>query len=140
MFYFEDCADDGTNYVQVKDGGTIEIHGECNDFDCESEFDYGYVEKSGEKIYFVWDSLIPAILSDKVVYDCVFDRLLYRSSLLADLYSDKAILMNQRNCGNSMASNLQSWKVQLSSSNFYNLCRLSKNLDKLNSGAGCRIW
>ena len=132
--YTENCADDFENFVQVGDGGTIEI------VVLEDDLGYGYILKGEDKIYFVKDTLIPAIFSDVSIYNCVLERLLYRDSILADLYSEKGYLMNLRGCSNGMSSNLQSWKNQLVSSNLGTLFDFSMELDKLNDGASCRIW
>lgn len=132
--YFEDCEDDLENFVQVGSGGTIDV------ISLESDLAYGYVVKGDDKLYFVKDTLIPAIFSDSSIYNCVLERLLYRDSILANLYAEKGYLMNLRDCSNSMSSNLQLWKNQLGSSSLGNLFDMSVELDKLNDGASCRIW
>ena len=136
VIHFEDCSGDNENFVQVGRGGMIQIV----DLGEDTPLGYGVVKKGTEEVFFVKDTLIPAIFSDISVYDCVLDRLLYKDSVLASLYSEKASLMNSRGCSNGMASSLQSWKSQLSYSSLGNLFDVSNELDKLNNGASCRVW
>lgn len=143
MFYFEDCSDNIVDYFQIVEGSGpgIKIVGECVGLTCESAYDYGYVEKmSGERVYYSWELLLPAILSDSSIYNCVLDRLFERAEILTEVYSSKASLMNGRGCTNSMGSNLRYFKGEIESREFIDCFEMSYELERLNMESNCRVW
>ena len=85
---------------------------------CDIKVDYqeGFVEKSGKRMYFEGKALMyAAIFSEQAVYECQLKRLMKRLSELAKIYSGKAIFISDK-CNSdlnlvgliSSANNLQS--------------------------------
>jgi len=82
-----DCSEDMIN---------ICFSGNC---DIDVHYGSGYVEKQGEKLYFVSDALMyAAIFSDFDVYECQLKRLMQRIEELSLIYGDKAILIGGQGC------------------------------------------
>lgn len=67
--------------------------------ECESAYKYGDVRKDGKTLPFVTDALLyGAIFSDSEIYECNFERLMYRLSLLCDIYNERTAKLSGRGC------------------------------------------
>ena len=67
--------------------------------ECETAYKYGVVNKDGKRLSFVTDALLyAAIFSDGEIYECNFNRLIYRLSLLCDIYDARTAKLSGRGC------------------------------------------
>jgi hypothetical protein len=86
----------------------IVISGTCNDeTSCDSKYDSGTVRKNGETMTYEGNLLFAALFSSKEIYDCNFQRLMFRTSKIADILSAKADLMNARGCNTQMKLDME---------------------------------
>ena len=119
--------------------------GDC-DINVEYSYGRGYVEKQGDKMYFVSDALMyAAIFGDADVYECQLKRLMQRIEELSLIYRDKAILIGKRGCDleintdlaelNILAGNLED------SEDILWLETKTEKLNDKNDAAGvCKLW
>ena len=70
------------------------------DEECEGAYNYGDAAyKDGEILPFVTDALLyAAIFSDSEIYECNFERLMYRLGLLCDIYNARTAKLSGRGC------------------------------------------
>jgi len=84
----------------------ITVTGQCSGYDCENEYDYGYVEKSGKSMDYATPALMyAAIFSDSKMYSCEVLRLTARLQSLADIYKQKSIILSSEGCDTSEIQN-----------------------------------
>ena len=110
---------------------------------CESAFDYGYVEKDGTKMNFVGNLMYAAIFSDNYVYDCNVKRLMYRTGKITEVLAGKADLMNSRGCNTNLWAELVTYSsltVGATSADLTGLDIIGKELDRKNNLELCRVW
>ena len=72
----------------------IEVEGLCDDYRCDSEYDYGYVVKNNIRLYYVGDLLYGAIFSSPEIYECNVKRLMKRLIQQALIYKDEIFLIS----------------------------------------------
>jgi hypothetical protein len=102
----------------------ITVTGSCtNEFNCESEYDTGIVQKEGKQLTYSNGLLYGAIFSDVETYECQVQRLMKRVSELCELYIEESNFVSIKDCN----TNIEPELVQL--------MQLSKELDK-SSGLG----
>lgn len=119
----------------------IYVSGGCVGPDCDNKYDIGTVSKQGTILYYQKDLLLPAIFSDKEIYNCNVNRLLEKASVLIDIYSQKAQLLNQKECTNYLQSDLESLKQQIDSGvDIRTLHSIQYNLLIKNKEGNCRVW
>lgn len=140
---FKDCKNNEL-YTQVcfsDSSCDIYISGGCNGPDCENEYDIGAVSKKGSILYYQKDLLLPAIFSDSLIYNCNVNRLLEKASILTEIYSEKANLLNQKDCINYLQSDLESLKQQIDSgADIRSLHFIQHDLLIKNRQSSCRVW
>lgn len=121
----------------------INVHGSCVS-DCEKGvYTEGYVDKNQGSFAYSGNLIYAAIFSDKGVYDCNVQRLLYRTGKIAEVFADKADLMNARGCNTNLKADLLFLATITSNADVNDLTSIAgsvKLLDKQNSGELCRIW
>ncbi|MDP2946565.1 MAG: hypothetical protein Q8N88_00480 [Nanoarchaeota archaeon] len=120
----------------------VTVYGTCVS-NCDSIYDEGTVEKEGEIFRYAGNLLYGAIFSDKDVYDCNVERLMFRSGKITSVLEGKTDLMNARNCGTNMKPELIYWRQLISNSSIdeiISLNSLSKSLELKNSGELCGLW
>ena len=86
----------------------MNVVGTCT-YGCEDLLETGYVSKDGEELSFVGNLMWAAIFSDKYLYECNVDRLLYRTSTLGIVLAKKAELMESRGVNNGLVVALTDW-------------------------------
>lgn len=112
----------------------------------ESQFDYGYVSKKGEKLEFASKALMyAAIFSDSKIYRCNMQRLNKKFSDILSIYKEKEALLELRECSMGNApSNLNNLEADLMlMKNNQPLTALfldAKALANTNSVADCPIF
>jgi hypothetical protein len=132
-FFLEDCPGKSVK-ICFSDGS------EC---DIEVNYNQGYVEKRGERVYFETDALMyAAIFSEKDVYECQVKRLMQRTDGLALLYQDKVAIISRAGCLSELnLLALSNAANSLSSS--YSLTKMRslivEDLDDKNRGV-CKLW
>ena len=111
----------------------------------------GYVEKDGDKLYFIGDSrnlglVYGAIFSNKELYECQVKRLMKRLNQLSVIYERKAVFISQRGCTNNLAVDLQNLASSSSVlSDSYSLNQLiypkSTEIEEKNeNNVFCKLW
>lgn len=93
-------------------GCDITVHPLCNNPDCESKYDFGIVEKEDYSVEYMGNLMYPAIFSEKSAYRCNLKRILYKQSILSNLYSQKVSLMNYRDCNVDLLLDLESFEQE----------------------------
>lgn len=119
----------------------ITVEGRCDN--CDSEFDYGIVKKDKETLYYSGSLLYGAIISDADLYECNVKRLLFRTSMVANLYAQKIDLMNMRNCNSFLKPDLETLSritMNASSEDLDELYAFAKSLEKKENKESCKIW
>jgi hypothetical protein len=120
----------------------IIVYGACSS-GCESAYDYGRVVKASEDMMYVGNLMYGAIFSDRGIYDCNIERLMYRTSNIAKIFGEKASLMNSRGCDTNLRGKLFAWRGVLenaSSDDLISLSGYANSLGKDNDGEVCGMW
>lgn len=147
---FEDsrleCKEDSKKVCfNVVTGCDINVKGvPCGENEeCEG-YKYGDVNKDGKILPFVTDALLyAAIFSDSKTYECNFERLMYRLSLLCDIYKERVSKLNGRGCEmkniDQLVASLQdeSERIRPDTSNLYTS---AQNLADRNYYLSCPLF
>lgn len=135
------CSEDSINVCFG--GGSdcdITVYGSCYS-GCDSVYDEGTVVKNYNEMAYVGNLMYAAIFSEKGIYDCNVNRLIYRAGEIAQEFSDKADLMNARDCGTDLKSSLIIWNGLLNNTDIENLASLKEPMKVLErKNTGCTIW
>ena len=93
---------------------------------------------------YVGSLMYGAIFSDKGVYECNVERLLYRAGKIAEEFAHKGDLMDSRGCDTNIKSDLIVWSGMLFNStadNLMSMRMMSENIDRKNKGEkACGVW
>ncbi len=132
----------------------LRLESECSEDDvlvcfgnenCDIEVDYevGYVEKDGERMYFEDDALMyAAIFSDKNTYECQLKRLMQRTEELCQIYMDKVVSLSDK-CEPGISPYLSELSESASfiedSEELYLLNNIVEEINDKNKGE-CRLW
>ncbi len=120
----------------------IKVIGNCLDYTCESQFDYGYVQKQ-DKLFYISELLYPAIFSNKEIYECNVKRLMKRMIQQALIFKQQSNLISTKCKGlptsglihlTHLARNLQSSKDLLI------IKQTANEVDEQNSASQCQLW
>jgi hypothetical protein len=129
----------------------IKVSGECLG-DCESDYDYGKVEKYDKNgklvstVYYSGNLLYGAIFSSNHIYECNVIRLMNKFNELGKVYLDKIKIIESKGCSSNvelklntameMANNLQS------SQGLINLYSQIKDIQNMNGATtlACRLY
>ena len=122
----------------------IKVAGNCKNYGCENDFDYGSVSKNGKTAYYSGSLIYGAIFSDYNIYECNVKRLMKRFSQLAYLYYDEAIFLQSKGCGSEIATDLvlaaNMAKDIDSSVELINLYSQTRILYEKNNIRECSLW
>lgn len=126
----------------------IGVYGECqSEFNilsnCKTSFDYGYVEKNGERLDYAGNLMYGAIFSDNEIYECNAKRLLYKAMKLAEIYSEKSELMNLRGCNTNIQPEIEllhSLTENATEKNLISIAQVSQEIDEEHDSGGCKLW
>ncbi len=145
MIHTENCSDKEMIQICTSNNDCdISIEGMCSDYECKSKYDYGIIEKDNRIIPFVGELVYPAIFVERDVYFCNVDRMLYRASLLSQLYTQKTDLLSSRLCATSTKAQLIDWTNSLESienaDQILGIYDKSFELKKINERSGCKTW
>lgn len=129
----EDCEDD--------EGVTKVCFSSNSDCPITVNYNNGYVEKRGEKLYFEGDALMyGAIFSDEMIYECQLKRLMKRVSSLVLLYDNKAELTG---CGADpdFLPLINSANNFGTSRDLFSIAQLVERIESRNNqNSLCRLW
>lgn len=141
---FSNCNND-SNFIQVCADSSrcdIEVIGLCNDLSCSSKYDFGYVRKNRDYFYYVNDLIYPAIFSGIENYNCNLERLIYKTSLVAELYSLKSLEMYKRGCVPNI--DIDDWMIKTKEmkdvTDIIYYYEYSSRLKSQNKISGCNLW
>ncbi len=110
---------------------------------CDSIYDEGVVSKKNGELRYVGSLMWGAIFSDKAIYDCNIERLMYRTANIAKILSAKADLMDARDCGTNLKVDLVTWASMTGNSTSDDLISLksySEELERKNDREVCGMW
>ena len=116
------------------------------DINVDYSFGSGFVEKEGDRLYFVSDALMyAAIFADSEVYECQLERLMQRAGELSLIYRDKSNLVEEKDCSLEMNADLTEFsnlvEIFESSSEIIGFVSIIEDLDDENYAAGvCGLW
>lgn len=121
----------------------ILVFGMCEDYNCESLYDYGKVIKRGEVLYYDGGLLYGAIVSSPDNYNCNLRRLMKRFSELSLIYIDKIKIIEMKGCSSTIEPDLREM-VELArnldnSENLFVLSQRADDIDIKNQGV-CELW
>ncbi len=120
----------------------IKVYGACTS-NCESKYDYGTVEKDGDDLKYIGSLIYGAIFAEKEIYNCNVQRLLERDGKIAKIFSEKADLMNSRDCNVNLQTEIILWNSFLENATEIDLISLystSKELNRKNDEKQCNLW
>jgi len=124
------------------EGCDIQVTGICFG-DCESSYDYGFVEKDGESLFYEGSLIYAAIFSSKEIYECNVKRLMKRLVQQALLFEDEAFFLAGK-CGSLPSAGLiqlVSIARALENSKDLVLVRdIAKEVEEQNDAAQCSLW
>jgi hypothetical protein len=133
--------------VCFNDNCNISVYGLCEGYSCNSEYDYGYIEKNGKRNYFAGNLIYAGIFSSPEIYECNFGRLMKRLMQVSSLYSDEVNFIARNGCGTAMTSNLLAISQTANSASSKSeqsmviLLEDSERLDNQNTAEGeCKLW
>lgn len=118
----------------------VDVYGSCSG-NCDSVFDVGKIVKSSGEMKYVGNLMYAAIFSDKEIYDCNVERLLFRTATIADIFAEKTDLMDGRDCGSNLKGDLLAWSGMLEGDvDLFSLKTVADDLDKRNERELCGLW
>ena len=118
------------------------VYGSCIG-GCDSIYDEGVVAKGSEELKYVGNLIWGAIFSDKDVYDCNVERLMFRTGNIAKIFAEKADLMDARGCGTNLKGDLVAWSVMTegaTSNGLTGLVGTADDLGRRNDREDCGVW
>ena len=129
-----DCPEDSINVCFGS--------GDCEIYVKESQ---GIVEKDGEVLSFSDDAtMYAAIFSSKEVYECQVKRLMMRLEKLADIYREKAIIMDSKGCHSGIGSELVMLKslaeTYQDSTQLGSVYDLANRIEEKVYDSSCKLW
>jgi hypothetical protein len=126
------------------EGCNISVYGECSSFNCESEFDYGYVMKENKRLNYFGNLIYAVIFSSPEIYECNSKRLGSKINELATIYNEKIDIVKLKDCESIISPFLLQiasvGKTAKSSLQLKDLYQLSKDMDEENCDSNCRIY
>lgn len=101
----DNCSSDSIK-VCFESSCDISIYGLCSNYNCKSDYDYGYVIKNNSRMYFAGNLMYAAIFSSPENYECNVLRLMKRLSYLAILYQEEASFLEGRGISTGLESDM----------------------------------
>jgi len=122
----------------------IKVSGMCEDYTCESNYDYGKVFRGSDILYYTDSLLYAAIISDVENYDCNLKRLMKRFVSLSDIYIDKIKIIELQGCSSTIEADLNIMKNSArdleTSLDLFSLADQANKIDLQNQGAVCKVY
>jgi len=137
----EDCINNSIK-ICFNPGCDISVYPLCSN--CLNEYDFGYVEKKGEKMYFTKNLIYGAIFSDKGLYECNLKRMMKRVYQLSVLYKNQADIVSRKGCYWGLDSDTIIFGTAArnlnNSAELIGLQNIAESLKQKNQQALCKIW
>ena len=139
----DNCDDDAVE-IGFSSSNDIDVYGTCTS-DCGNleQYKEGYVEKDGEKLYYIGSLIYAAMFSDNNIYNCNVERLLYRTGKISEVFRGKADLMDNRGCNTNLKPDLISFGasvINASSDEIISLHQQAKQIQYKNEKEICGLW
>lgn len=118
------------------------VYGSCMG-NCDSIYDEGVVAKKSGDLKYVGNLIWGAIFSDKLIYDCNVERLMFRTGNIADIFAKKADFMDARECGTNLKGDLVVWSGMVdgaTSGDLMSLKEYAEDLGTKNDREVCGMW
>lgn len=115
-------------------GCDISVYGEFG-------FERGYVNKEGERLYYIGELVYAAILSSPGVYNCNVQRLKMRTVNLCLVYKDEIKILARRGCNTNLDALLTEMiNLANSNANLNYLQDKSEQIKAVNDAAECKLF
>ncbi len=125
-------------------GCDISVYGMCEDYNCESLYDYGKVFRRSDVLYYTDSLLYAAIVSSPEIYECNLRRLMKRFNELSLIYIDKIKIIELKGCSSNIEADLREMMVLAkgleTSEDLFLISQKAEVVDAKNQGAVCRIY
>jgi len=121
----------------------VSVYGTCEDFDCENQYDSGYITRNGKQVNYFGNLIYAAIFSSPENYECNINRLGKKIGELAAIYKDKADILRVKGCDSAInvyLDQLISSADKLNSQKLGELFNNFKIMDEQNCEANCKIY
>jgi len=140
----ENCSESGMINVCFGTGNDcdITVYGSCMS-GCDSVYNEGTVEKLDSTMNYIGNLMWAAIFSERAIYECNVNRLLYRTGKIAEEFADKADLMDARGCNTNLRPDLLMWSeitVNASVNDLGSLSSMAETLGNKNDREDCGLW
>lgn len=142
--HVDNCTEESAITVCFRPGGNCDVivTPTCG-AGCESAYEEGIVEKEGSSVKYIGNLLYAAIFSEKPIYECNVDRLLYRSERISENFINKIDLMSARGCNSNLKDDLFVFEASLknaSSQDLIFLNSVARDLERKNNQELCGVW
>jgi hypothetical protein len=137
--HIDNCTSDSAITVCFKPGNDCDIGVIPSCVGCED----GIIEKGSASMKYAGSLIYAAIFSEKRIYECNVERLLYRSEKISQNLLNKIDLMNARGCSSGLKSDLFVFEASLNNSSSDNLAfldNLAQGLERKNNLERCGLW
>ena len=125
-------------------GCEINVFGLCENYNCESKYDYGKVFNKGDVLYYDGGLMYGAIMSSPDIYNCNLKRLMNKLITLSSVYIDKTSIVSVKGCDSSTGADLLNIiglaRALNSSEELLFISQKADEIDIKNKGAGCKLW
>jgi hypothetical protein len=138
----ENCSAGDVRVCFGKERCDIRVEGSCFG-ECESEYDYGFVTKGEERLFYVDGLLYAGIFSSREIYECNVKRLMKRLVQQALLYKDEASFLADKCASLPFVGLLQmanAAKTLEKPEDLLLVRQIAEQVDKQNEAAECDLW
>jgi len=118
-------------------GDAISVCFDNSRCDINVDLNNNLVRKDGEVVEYIDNLVYAAIFSDPEIYNCNKDRLIKRISNLADIYADKAGLVQKQGCETGLRSDFE---ILASLDNLQSIKQQTDKIDMKNNAAVCQVF
>ena len=141
------CTSDSITVCFGTGGCDINVVDRCDNFDCDYDFEVGRIEKPGFSREYAGNLFYPTLFADSRNYDCNIRRILYRQSILSEIYINKIDRMNSRNCNSNIGPEVRllgqrslAFSINLNAGDIHDLYFLGREINNLEARGQCRVW
>jgi hypothetical protein len=122
----------------------ISVYGMCENYNCDSKYDYGKVIKNKKEVYYVDSLMYGAIFSSNEIYECNIKRLMKRFVALSSVYMDKIKIIELKGCSSNIETDLTGMlaiaRTINNSQGIYSMSQLTQTMDAKNSASICKLY
>jgi len=129
----ENCTFEDAVKVCFSSGGDCDVR-------VYGDLESGSVDKDGDEMNYVGNLLYAAIFSEKEIYECNIQRLLFRTGEIAGVFAEKVDYMDARGCNSNLKSDLLQFKEAVSGGISASVINSAEQLDRRNRRELCGVW